>query len=148
MSRASASPVSGAGRDHERSGGLDALDHAALETDTRMRFDPGGDLAAEDLAIDGERSARRDARALAGGHDERAAPTHLLFEQADRVAHRGAAKRVRADELRELIALLRGRAGEGFLFDEHHLETPLGELPRALAAGETRADDRDRRARG
>ena len=125
-------------------GGLrDRADDLVPHGDARMRLDALGHRLREDVAIDGERAARGDLRDLGRRHDERAAATQLLLQETDRVDERGAAHRVRADELAEAVGVLRRRARVWLLLDELDVDPALGELKRGLAPREPGADDND-----
>ena len=116
---------------------------AADDLDQRMRRDRVGDSRREPLAIDGQRSAGRDARLIGGAHDDRAEPPHLLFEQADGVIELVAAEGVAADELGELVGLVDGRRPHRPHLVENDPYAGGGGLPGCLAAGQPAADDGD-----
>ena len=75
---------------------------------SRMRGDAVMHGLREDLAVDRERAAAGNARLIGAQQDERAEPAHLGLEQAVRVRGLGALEGVRADELGELVGLVRG----------------------------------------
>ena len=135
-------PVARTTGDSGVASGMD-LDDARLERDAQVRAKASGHRRGEALAIDRERAAGGHARLVRAREDERPGAPQLLLEEADGVGERGAAHRVRADELAERVGRLRGRPRQRLLLDEAHVDAPLGELPRGLAPGETRADDGD-----
>src|SRR5207253_9750462 len=83
-----------------------------------------------------------DARRVRDPHDERAGPPHLLLEEPDRRLERRVAKRVRAHELRELVAGVRLGAAHRPHLVEVDVDAVTRELPGGLAAREPAADDR------
>jgi hypothetical protein len=68
---------------------------------------------AKTLAVDGQRGASRDARAIGRRHDERPEPPHLLLQQPDGVVELVAAEGVAAHELGEpsVLCTAVGRTG-------------------------------------
>ena len=145
MASASASDVSGpVARDH-RAFAWYFDDLAALDRDPRVLSHGPRHRLAEALAIDRERASGRDAGLVGAADRDRPHAAHLFFQQPHRVRERGAAHRVRAHQLGEPIAGLRGRALVRLHLDEHDGSATLGELIRGLAAGEASTDDRDSR---
>src|SRR3954447_5501948 len=93
------------------------------------------------VPIDGQRRAARHARRVRRLEDHRAEEAHLGLEEPMRVRRLRALERVRADELREPIGLVRGgRANRPHLVHDDVMAA-LRELPRGFAACETTSDD-------
>jgi len=119
----------------------DAKDLGGLHVDARVPVDLRRHEAREGLAIDGERTPRRDLRRLGTREDERARATELLLEEPDRIDQCGPAHRVGADQLAEVVGRLRRSATLGLLLEERHVDAALGELEGRLATRESGADD-------
>ena len=122
--------------------GVDAFAH---DGDVRMRVDRSRDFGGERFPVDGEGRAGGDAMRVRRAQDQRAEPTHLLMEQADRVMVRVVgAKAVRTHHFGEAVGFMRWRhVAATAHFAEAHGQASLGELPRRLASGEAATDDMD-----
>lgn len=110
-----------------------------------MRLQRSGDAGGKAVAVDRQRGAGGHLVLVPLAQDQRAQCAHLLVDQADGVALRiVGAEAVRADELGEVIGVVRGgvltRAAH---FGEADLVAGLGKLPGGLAPGEPAADDVD-----
>jgi hypothetical protein len=104
----------------------------AINRDVWLFLDGPCDLGGKPLAIDGEGVPRRHARRRPAAHHQRSEQRHLLLEQSDGVGDGRGAEGVRADQLRQVGALVRG----GHLHRPHLVEVDavaaLRELVRAL----------------
>ena len=113
----------------------------ARDLNHRIVLERRGDCAREIIAIDRERGARRHACAIGRGDHERAEPAHLFFQDADRGIHRIVAQRIGAHELRKVRCLMSFGHLDRAHLDQPHGDTPARELPRSLAARESRSDN-------
>ena len=126
------------GDDREPLGQLAHL--LANERDVRLGLDPRADLARERDAVDRQRRARGNPVRVRGREHERARAAQLLVQEPDRVLGRVGAQAVRADELRQLGGLVRGRALHRAHLEQAHPDAAPRELPGRLAAREPAAD--------
>src|SRR5260221_2109646 len=93
-----------------------------------MLLERARDFLREDLAIDRERGAGGDTGFVRAGEDERAGATKLFLQQADGISEERAPHGVRANELAQLVARLRGRSPDRVLLAELHCDPTLHEL--------------------
>ena len=92
------------------------------------------------VAVDRETAARLDTRCVRAGEDQTVQPAQLLLEQADRIFQPVTAQGVGADQLGKVRAVVRRRHFFGLHLIKRHGKAALRELPRGLAARQTRAD--------
>ena len=136
----------GAGR-HDGEGVVgDPQDLAAVDLHPGQRLDRLRHAAGEEATVDGQGAARRHLHRVGHPHHERAQAPHLLLEEARGLVEGVATEAVRADELGEVAGLVDRRLPRRAHLEEVDLDTPPGELPRGLAAGEAAPDDRDARS--
>jgi hypothetical protein len=100
-----------------------------------------GDGLREPLAIDGQRRARGDSRAVSGAHHDRAEAAHLLLQEADGVIEFVTAEGIAADQLRESVGLVDRRPAHRPHFVERHRYAERRSLPCRFAPGQAAADD-------
>ena len=107
-----------------------------------MRSERRRDGLRKSVAVDRERAAGRKLVAVAHRHDQRAGAPHLGVQQPDGVGLGiVGAKGVRADELGEILGLVRRRHRRRPHLVQHDRHAGFGELPGGLRAGEAAADD-------
>ena len=112
----------------------------ALNGDIRVRADALRDLAGEGLTVHGKRAAGGDTVMICTGDHDGIKPPQLLLEQTDGIGELIAAQRVGADELRKVFRYVCGGHFLGFHLDQVHRDAAPGQLPRALASRQARAD--------
>ncbi len=123
------------------SAGGSAATLAALDRDQRMTVQRRGDGVREAVAIDRERAAGRHLIGVGRAHDQRAEAAHFLVQQADGVVFGVVgAERVRADEFREAVGLVRFGLARRAHFVQHHGDAAAGDLPGGFGTGEAAAD--------
>ncbi len=111
--------------------------------DEGLGGDGGGDFAGEEVAIDGEGVTAGDAGFLGALKEEGVEAAKFLFEQPGGGGFGLALERVAADELGELVGLVRGGGLHGAHLVERAGEAAAGKLPGGFGAGESAADDVD-----
>ena len=117
----------------------------APQFDQRVRFDRGRDVGGEARPVHGQRSAGGNGIPAGRGDDQGAEVFHLPLQQAGGMVRVVAAQRVRAHEFGEVGARMgRRRSPRPHLVQEHR-PAPGGQLKRALATGESAANDCDGR---
>ncbi len=128
-----------------QSSGGSAVHRFAAELDQGFGRDGRRYGRCEAFPVDRQGAAGRHLVPIRTGHDQRTQATHLAVDDADRVAERVVGpKRVRTDEFRERVSLVRlGRAHGPHLVQDDG-KTGSGDLPGGFAAGEPAADDVDR----
>ena len=72
----------------------------------RMVLQRLGNEPGKVVPVDGERAAGRDARRVCRFQDKRIERAHLFFQDADCILQAVRPKRVRADELCELVGMV------------------------------------------
>ena len=116
------------------------LGHLAVDhLDVRMGLDFLGHRARKRFAVNRERAACLDAVCVRAGEDQAVQTAQLLFEQAGGIGQLVRAQRVRADQLGEVVRVVRRAVLRGLHLMQAHLNAALRELPRSLAAREARA---------
>src|SRR5690606_39058446 len=95
----------------------------------------------ERVAVDGERRAGGNPRLLCGVQQDGTERAHVPLQQTMRVRRIFALERVRADQLGEAVGLVCRCTPDLPHLDQRDVVAPLGELPRGLAAGQSRTDD-------
>ena len=94
------------------------------------------------VAVDRQRAACRKLVAVAHRHDQRAGAPHLGVKQPDGVRLRiVGAERIGADQLSEILGLVRRRRHRRPHLVQHDRHAGFGELPGGLRAGKSAADD-------
>ena len=117
-----------------------SIDHL----DVQMGLDLFGHRARKRLAVDRKRSARLDAVCVRTGEDQAVQTTQFLFEQSGGIGQLVRAQRVRADQLSEVVRVVRRAVLYRLHLVQAHLNTALRELPRSLAARKASANYRYR----
>ena len=134
----------GTGRDDGRApfGGRQPGHLAALDADQRMRAERRRHGFRKSVAVNRQRAARGKLMPVAHRHHERARAPHLGVKQPDGVGFGiVGAKRIGADQLREILGLVRRRHCRRPHLVEHDGDARLGELPSCLGTRESAADD-------
>ncbi len=122
---------------------------AAFDGHERLGFQRGLNGGGKAVAIDRQRAAGRHLVLVGRAQDQGVQPPHLLVQQADGVGLGiVGAEGVGADQFGQPVGLVRlGRSQRPHLV-QHDGQSPAGDLPSGLAAGETAADDVDGQGRG
>ena len=122
--------------------GRQARHFGALQRHQRMGEQGLLHRGGKAVAVDGQRTARRQLVRIGRAHDERTRAPHLLVQQADRVVLRiVGTERVGADELGEIFGEMRLGAAHRSHLVQHHGHAGARELPCRLAAREAAAHD-------
>ena len=108
--------------------------------DVRVRAELLRHHGRKAVAIDRKTAARLDPRRIGAGKDQASQPPQLLLEQTDGVFQSIAAQGVGADQLRKILAPMRGTHLFRLHLVQPHGKAALCQLPRRLAAGKTGAD--------
>src|SRR5687768_12239037 len=106
-----------------------------------MRRDDLGHAARELVAVHGERGSGGNFGFVGNAKENRSKSAHLGLQQTVRVSEILALERIGADQLGKAIGLMRRCAAHGPHLDQADRMATLGELPRGLTSGESRAND-------
>ena len=132
------------GDDNARPFGGRGRDQLAAHCDQRLSRYRCGDRLRETVAIDRQRRAGGHPRGIGGGQDQRPQRAHLGVQQPDGVMLGIVrAEAVRADQLGELVGVVRVGAVNAAHLVKHDGNAGARQLPCGFAASKAAADDVD-----